>query len=919
MARALEDLLTRIEGLTTGSVEERAAETGLHRHRHEDEEEDDVLSRDDAPSPVRLAKQPQTVVGGTMRDYQIEALNWMIGLHDTGMCGILADEMGLGKTLETISLLAYLAEARNVHGPHLVIVPLTTLGNWMREFGKWCPSLTPLHFHAPKDDRPALREALAAREWDVCVTTYEMVSKEKAALCRIEWEYIVIDEAHRIKNEQSQLSRVARLFSSRHRLLVTGTPLQNNLQELWALLNFLVPELFDSSDDFGRWFQTSDDPAATVRQLHRLLRPFLLRRLKSDVEKALLPKIEVNLYVGMSAMQKTWYKNLLLKDVDALQGGQGRKQLLNLLMQLRKAGNHPYLFHGAEPGPPFDEGEHLVTNSGKLAVLDKMLHRLQKQGSRVLLFSQMTRMLDILEDYCHYRGFKCCRIDGNTKQGDREDRMDDFNRPGSDKFIFLLSTRAGGLGINLATADVVVLYDSDWNPQMDLQAQDRAHRIGQKKQVFVYRMVSQGTVDEKIVERATRKLFLDAMVIQSGSRSRLETNEVMGMVRFGADEIFRTSEASVTEEDIDAIMERGRERTDQMTAAIKAETEHGLNLDDLELHGQYEASGIYQFEGQDFKGKAKPKHEFVTIPKRERVASYSLTGSRRGSEKPRVKPKVPPFRKTPAYDYQLYDKPERMHVLKERAFYSQLQAEGVLDEVENWTTHVTFVSRVRGSKSPAAFFTTPLTAKEEKELETLQASGFPFWRKADLVQFVKQCEMYGRDALDTIVHRVPGRTEEEVRAYAAKFWTSYKQMPGWEKLLRQIERGEAQLEAVAAKREIVEAKMKSIGKRSPYTALNFKYPKGGHTPYSVSEDQFLFQAMAEHGYGDWKAVLHAAHVDRQFRFDWFLRTRTVTDIQHRCEYLIELVAKESKASRQRASTKKRALKTQKPKLKKQRK
>jgi SWI/SNF-related matrix-associated actin-dependent regulator of chromatin subfamily A member 5 len=458
---------------------------------------------------------------------------------------------GLGKTLQSITLLGYLKHERGLGGPHMVIVPKTTLSNWMNEFRKWCPSLKVLKFHGNKEERAELRvQHLLPGAFEVLVTTYEMAVKEKAALGKFSWRYIVIDEAHRIKNENSILSQVVRIYKSQYRLLLTGTPLQNNLHELWALLNFLLPEVFSSSEDFDSWFnldQHHHQPTRTshhhqqqsrqreaekeeaeeeeekekeeeegeatavgadeiVGKLHMVLRPFLLRRLKAEVERNLPAKKEIKLFVGMSKMQREWYLRILTRDLEAVngvvKGKAGRMRLLNLVMQLRKACNHPYLFEGAEPGPPYEEGEHLVTNAGKLVVLDKLLPKLRAQGSRVLIFSQMTRLLDILEDYLLLRGYEYRRIDGSSHALDRESAIDDFNAPDSPLFVFLLSTRAGGLGINLATADTVVLYDSDWNPQVDLQAQDRAHRIGQTKPVTVFRFVTDGSIEEKVIERA---------------------------------------------------------------------------------------------------------------------------------------------------------------------------------------------------------------------------------------------------------------------------------------------------------------------------------------------------------------------------------------------------------------------------------
>jgi SWI/SNF-related matrix-associated actin-dependent regulator of chromatin subfamily A member 5 len=236
-----------------------------------------------------------------------------------------------------------------------------------------------------------------------------------------------IDEAHRIKNENSLLARVVRTFKSEHRLLITGTPLQNNLHELWALLNFLVPKLFASSEDFASWFDFTEPEQRSeiVSRLHRLLRPFLLRRLKSDVEKALLPKIETKLFVGMTPMQRTWYKKILERDIEVLNASASSKvRLLNIVMQLRKVCCHPYLFTGAEPGPPYVEGEHLIENSSKMILLDKLLKKLKANGNRVLIFSQMTRILDILEDFCRLRQYEYCRIDGQTKQDERDEAME---------------------------------------------------------------------------------------------------------------------------------------------------------------------------------------------------------------------------------------------------------------------------------------------------------------------------------------------------------------------------------------------------------------------------------------------------------------------------------------------------------------
>ncbi|RQX69546.1 SWI2/SNF2 ISWI-like SANT, partial [Toxoplasma gondii CAST] len=594
------------------------------------------------PVITRLSTHP-SILRCPPKPYQLEGLNWLIQLHERGMNGILADEMGLGKTYQTISLLAFLKEGKGVDGPHLVLAPKSTIGNWMTEFRKFCPSINAVRVLGDKETRRRTLAHIVSRTQassfpfsfpgektlrsesspeseeeksddetqkdlkgaerpdedgeegakeekeeddgvlpdrvDVVVTSFEMCILERAQFLKVDWEYIIIDEAHRIKNESSKLAQTARLFNTKHRLLLTGTPLQNNLRELWALLNFLFPSLFSSSAEFEHLFDLTGTGEAgsemtaeereernmkIVTRLHRILRPFMLRRVKKEVLKEMPPKKELLLVVPLSAMQKQLYKDLLTKNVAALQGaeGAGRTQLLNLAMQLRKACNHPYLFDGyeSEHADPF--GEHVIENAGKLRFCDRLLRRLIQENRRCLIFTQMTKMIDILEDYCRIRLFKYCRIDGNTSGDERDRQIEAFNAPGSDIPIFLLSTRAGGLGINLATADTVILYDSDWNPQVDLQAMDRVHRIGQKSAVNVYRLVHEHTIEQKIIERAMLKLQLDTAIIQQGRLSdqqnqqkQLSKNELMTMVQFGADHIFKSGAGEdVTEEELEAIL-----------------------------------------------------------------------------------------------------------------------------------------------------------------------------------------------------------------------------------------------------------------------------------------------------------------------------------------------------------------------------
>lgn len=272
----------------------KKASNNDRRHRKTEQEEDAelLLGEEEDGTEATVFTESPSFINGKMRDYQVQGLNWLIQLHENGISGILADEMGLGKTLQTISFLGYLRFVKNVKGPHLVAVPKSTLDNWAREFAHWTPEVNVLVLQGQKEARADLiSNRLLTSDFDVCITSYEMILREKTHLNKFAWEYIIVDEAHRIKNEDSMLSQIIRVFNSRNRLLITGTPLQNNLHELWALLNFLLPDVFADSNVFDQWFESQNsDQDTVVQQLHKVLRPFLLRRVKADVEKSLLPK-----------------------------------------------------------------------------------------------------------------------------------------------------------------------------------------------------------------------------------------------------------------------------------------------------------------------------------------------------------------------------------------------------------------------------------------------------------------------------------------------------------------------------------------------------------------------------------------------------------------------------------------------------
>ncbi|OAA58670.1 SNF2 family helicase/ATPase PasG [Cordyceps fumosorosea ARSEF 2679] len=663
---------------------------------------------------LQMAKQPKCMVGGKMRDYQLEGLTWMFEICSQGMSGILADEMGLGKTVQTISLIALLREQENYLGPHLIVAPLSTLSNWMDEFQQWTPSIPVVMYHGKPEQRQQIfsqkimKHMQAGRpteRFPVVCTSYEMVLQDKAFLSRINWEFIIIDEGHRMKNAEAKLFQELRQFTSATRLLITGTPLQNNLKELWSLLHFLLPNIFTNWESFESWFDFSglEDEEGTqefiqdkmkqdlVKKMHLILQPLLLRRIKQDVAAYLPRKREYVLFAPMTKEQTDLYNVLSNKNVDTreflqkkvekhimsekpaqkesksngkqdkmslpLRGtprnsrsesnktesparpnaftrmmgkatrqtsaqpkqetaatptksGAKRKNLAtvvaepepksarssrgstpastrgrprrsrtykeadsedddelsdaefeaklvqemgsavnsdpepesrspeeieraqtlelakkqiaakrlgNTLAQHRLVCNSPHNFYNpwaVATDTPVDES--IVTASGKMLLLDRLLHHLFAHDHKVLIFSQFAMQLDILEDYCReLRGWPVCRIDGSVSQASRRDQIRRFSTDSSHR-VFLLSTRAGGQGINLAAADTVVLFDSDFNPQQDLQAQDRAHRIGQQRPVVVYRLATRGTVEERLLLAADAKRRLEKLVIRKG-------------------------------------------------------------------------------------------------------------------------------------------------------------------------------------------------------------------------------------------------------------------------------------------------------------------------------------------------------------------------------------------------------------------
>ncbi|KAF6072606.1 SNF2 N-terminal domain family protein [Candida albicans] len=597
----------------------------------------EAIEKSQNSSKITNNKQPKLITGGQLKDYQMDGLEWLITLFQNGLNGILADEMGLGKTLQCISFLSHLIE-NGINGPFLVVVPVSTLSNWYNEIRKFAPKIKVTKYIGTKQERNDIDLLQQQETTNIILTSYEISIRDFNKLVKINWKYLIVDEGHRLKNSQCLLIKILKKLNVSNRLLLTGTPLQNNLNELWSLLNFILPDIFHDLELFQQWFNfdeltelAGELEETLIKNLHTILKPFMLRRLKRDVIKNLPPKKEYLLHIPMTKLQKKIYYDAVndklfdslvetnLKafikfnheelfngfDVDEylktrrqrdsfmetgglskLRGsrsdrnslkrsykeadsdeefeimdaeddsltGRGNTtpsydealvkirhiksktkiqsilidaiyqdilkeakhlKLQNLKMiQLRNICNSPFIYYNY---PILDQAE-VIRNSAKFQVLNQLLPPLLSSGHKVLIFAQFTKVLDLLEDWLEESPLshgKICRLDGSTNHQIRDEQISQFNN--NPKFkVFLSSTRAGGLGINLVAADTVILMDNDWNPQMDLQVIDRVHRIGQINPVKIFRFVIKDSIEEVLISRSGSKRFLERLVIQMG-------------------------------------------------------------------------------------------------------------------------------------------------------------------------------------------------------------------------------------------------------------------------------------------------------------------------------------------------------------------------------------------------------------------
>lgn len=538
-----------------------------------------------------LFGQDQTL---SLRAYQLEGLNWLLWNWYNERPSILADEMGLGKTIQTLSFLDRLRFSEKImcRGPFLIVAPLSLIVQWQNECETWT-TMNCIVYHGNSEAREKIREhefyfldshnqpdKKKPFRFHILVTTYEVAIKDISILSKIRWRCLVVDEAHRLKNQASRLVEQLRSIRRDHCVLLTGTPLQNKTEELWALLNFLDAKSFPSVEDFLAKFGDLHE-AQQVADLHKMLKPYLLRRVKEDVEKSLPPKEETIIEVELTPVQKQWYRAIYEKNTTFLNRARNPHNipnLMNVMMELRKCCNHPYLNNGVEE--ILNEGlvseaqrhEMMVKCCGKMVLIDKLLPRLKEGGHKVLIFSQMVRVLDIIEDYLRYMGYVFERLDGNIRGNDRQAAVDRFVKPEYNRFVMLLSTKAGGLGLNLTAADTVIIFDSDWNPQNDLQAQARAHRIGQTHSVKIYRLITRKTYEMHMFHKASLKLGLDKAVLTHMRRENEdlkdgkkklskaeESKEIDELLKRGAYDVFRDDDSAGEQfcaADIDQILQR---------------------------------------------------------------------------------------------------------------------------------------------------------------------------------------------------------------------------------------------------------------------------------------------------------------------------------------------------------------------------
>ncbi|KAM3137789.1 hypothetical protein pb186bvf_010032 [Paramecium bursaria] len=688
-------------------------------------------SKPNLPESNYLTQQPKSLVGGQLKDYQLAGLNWMISLYEKYLNGILADQMGLGKTIQTIGFIAYLADKYNIRGPHVIIAPLTTVRNWMREFSKWMPNCKVMILEALQEKREEQIKIFYKEKMEVILTSYESVRYNHDFFVGLRINLLLVDEAHRMKNEQAQFSQLMRFLKARFKLLLTGTPIHNNTQELWALLNFIMPQIFHNATLFTDWTDINNqmsknsifEPALQkmnidmITRLRNIISPFMLRRTKDEVEKQIPAKKEIHIYVQLTPLQKEQYRQILFQL-------NPNKYYQNKLMHLRKLCVHPYCFPDLDT-EEIEVDEHIVNNCGKMRFLDKLLERLIiRQKHKVLIFSQFKMMLDILEDYLALRKYQYRRIDGDTPVDDRELFIQEFQAPNSKLQIFILSTRAGGLGITLTAADQVVIYDSDFNPQMDLQAMDRAHRIGQTKEVTVYRLAHRSTIEEMIIERQQIKMRWDTLII--GKEGKLGFMNSQNFDKLDLNDLFKNADDLIedkpfTDEDIDTILRVSEEKFKELKKKLDQKFEDLQKKLDEQIQLGLKSMNMMEH----FQSKEK---DFVITSQLISKMRQKVNSKKPQPEIRKQNVRFEEIRLQYQHDYyNFYDNNKRIIELKQKQLDFEVFQEA-LDDGKNITDIDDLMIE-------------DLSEKENQELSMLLESGFG-WEQKDYQQFMsafKEC------------------------------------------------------------------------------------------------------------------------------------------------------------------------------------
>ncbi|OCK85920.1 chromo domain-containing protein 1 [Lepidopterella palustris CBS 459.81] len=823
---------------------------------------------------VKMEEQPSYIKFGELRSFQLYGVNFLAHSWCRGDNVILADEMGLGKTVQTIAFMNWLRHDRRQEGPFLCVVPLSTIPAWADTFNNWTPDINYVVYTGNKEARGIIRdyEMLADGnirkvKFNVLLTTYEFVMQDYQFLQQLKWQFLAVDEAHRLKNRESQLYGKLQDFKIPARLFITGTPIQNTLGELSALMDFLMPGKIDLDEEIDL---QSEDASRKIAELSAAIKPFMIRRTKEKVENDLPPKSEKILRVELSDIQLEYYKNILTRNYEALNDGvKGQKQsLLNIMMELKKASNHPLIFPNAEAkilkeNATKDETlKALITTSGKMMLLDRLLAKLKKDGHRVLIFSQMVQMLNILTDYLRLRNYSFQRLDGTVPAPARRTAIDHFNAPGSDDFCFLLSTRAGGLGINLMTADTVILFDSDWNPQADLQAMARAHRIGQKNPVSIYRLVSKDTVEEEILERARNKLMLEFITIHRGV-TEAENKELSDKIT----NIKKANDEPTSADEINRILKRRGQKMFEQSGNQKKLEELDIDavLENAEEHKTEQAPGLTSDGGEDFLKSFEYTDVKIDlewddiIPKNELDAIKAEVQKKKEEEETRklLEENAPRKRKAPNSDER------EQRAAKKRA---REAAREVADDGSN-------------SADDSSTDNDPKRPLQSKEIRNLIRAYEKFGSIEDRgEEIIREAKLVGRDIdlLKATLNEVISESQRLLKEEQARLETMTKEA---KKALTKKDKKAVLFDYKDVKRlnaeTIVErpVEMRMIKQATEAAAdwKNFRVPDAikpanYSCPWGAREDGMLCVGIARHGYGSWVAIRDDAELGMTDKF-----------------------------------------------------